>query len=154
MTTKPGFRRMHDAIHHELRAVILECWRSEVSIRDPVNFTSLKAFADSKPDWDLIIKISEDIVEKYVATTDNLSRSRASPDTERDQQYENQTLRNRDYLLYVDLCNAMNTGDIGRVEASFLPWIYIFCATGKHKYASQLARFMKNLRDVYPPALR
>lgn len=73
MTTKPGFRRMHDAIHHELRAVILECWRSEVSIRDPVNFTSLKAFADSKPDWDLIIKISEDIVEKYVATTDNLS---------------------------------------------------------------------------------
>jgi hypothetical protein len=48
----------------------------------------------------------------------------------------------------------MNTGDIGRVEASFLPWIYIFCATGKHKYASQVARFLKSLHEVYPPALR
>ena len=98
--------------------------------------------------------MSEDIVQKYVATTEGLSTSRANPETDRDQQFENQTVRNRDYLLYVDLCNAMNAGDIGRVEVSFLPWIYIFCATGKHKYASQLARFLKNLHEVYPPALR
>ena len=68
--------------------------------------------------------MSEDIVQKYVATTEGLSTSRANPETDRDQQFENQTVRNRDYLLYVDLCNAMNAGDIGRVEASFLPWIY------------------------------
>ncbi|KAH9068261.1 hypothetical protein EDB83DRAFT_2222989 [Lactarius deliciosus] len=85
---------------------------------------------------------------------EGLSQSCTKPETERDQQFENQTLRNRDYLLYVDLCSAMNAGDIGHVEASFLPWIYIFCATGKHKYASQLARFMKNLHEVYPPPLR
>ena len=151
MTSKPGFRRMHDVVHHELRASILECWRTEASAQ---NMTSLKAFADSKPDWDLVVKMSEDIVRKYVATAEGLSTSRTHPETERDQQFENQTIRNRDYLLYVDLCNAMNAGDIGRVEASFLPWIYIFSATGKHKYASQLARFMKNLHEVYPPALR
>ncbi|KAI9437121.1 hypothetical protein BJY52DRAFT_1130112 [Lactarius psammicola] len=115
---------------------------------------SLEAFADSKPDWDLVVKISEDIVRKYVAIGEDISQSRTRPDDERDQQFENQTLRNRDYLLYVDLCNAINLGDIGRVEASFLPWIYIFSATGKHKYASQLARFMTNLHEVYPPALR
>ncbi|KAH9169083.1 hypothetical protein EDB89DRAFT_1854937 [Lactarius sanguifluus] len=153
MTTKPGFRRMHDVVHHELRATILECWRIEVSALDPENWTSLEAFAASKPDWDLVVKISKEIVQKYVATIEGLSQARMKPETERDQQFENQTLRNRDYLLYVDLCNAMNAGDISRVEASFLPWIYIFCATGKHKYASQLARFMKNLHEVYPPAL-
>ncbi|KAH9158641.1 hypothetical protein EDB89DRAFT_2118542 [Lactarius sanguifluus] len=146
MTTKPGFRRMHDVVHHELRATILECWRIEVSALDPENWTSLEAFAASKPDWDLVVKISEEIIQKYVATIEGLSQARMKPETERDQQFENQTLRNRDYLLYVDLCNAMNAGDIGR-------WIYIFCATGKHKYASQLARFMKNLHEVYPPAL-
>ena len=151
MTSKPGFRRMHDVVHHELRASILECWRTEASAR---NMTSLKAFADSKPDWDLVVKMSEEIVQKYVATAEGLSTSRTNSETERDQQFENQSIRNRDYLLYVDLCNAMNTGDIGRVEASFLPWIYIFSATGKHKYASQLARFLKNLHEVYPPALR
>ena len=142
---------MHNVVHHELRASILECWRTEASAQ---NMTSLKAFADSKPDWDLVVKMSEDIVRKYVATAEGLSTSRTHPETERDQQFENQTIRNRDYLLYIDLCNAMNAGDIGRVEASFLPWIYIFSATGKHKYASQLARFMKNLHEVYPPALR
>ena len=154
MTSKPGFRRMHDVVHHELRATILECWWTEASAQDPDNIASLKDFAVLKPDWDLVVKISDDIVQKYVATTEGLSTSRANPETDRDQQFKNQTVRNRDYLLYVDLCNAMNAGDIGRVEASFLPWIYIFCATGKHKYASQLARFLKNLHEVYPPALR
>ncbi|KAH9023949.1 hypothetical protein EDB85DRAFT_1870357 [Lactarius pseudohatsudake] len=153
MTTKPGFRWMHDVVHHELRATILECWRIEVSALDPENWTSLEAFAASKLDWDLVVKISEEIVWKYVATVEGLAQLRTKPETERDQQFENQTLQNRDYLLYVDLCNTMNAGDIGRVEASFLPWIYIFCATGKHKYALQLARFMKNLHEVYPPAL-
>ncbi|KAI9429352.1 hypothetical protein H4582DRAFT_2065370 [Lactarius indigo] len=131
----------------------LSAGRLEVSALGPEKWTSLEAFAESKPDWGLVAKISEEIVRKYAATMEGLSQSRTKPEAERDQQFENQTLRNRDYLLYVDLCNAMNAGDVGRVEASFLPWIYIFCATGKHKHASQLARFMKNLHEVYPPAL-
>jgi hypothetical protein len=48
----------------------------------------------------------------------------------------------------------MNMGDIGHVEASFLPWIHIFKATGKHKYASQISRFLTNLQFNYPEALR
>jgi hypothetical protein len=154
MTSKPGFRRMHDVVHHELRAAILECWRAEASTLESANIMNLKDFTDSKPDWDMVVKMSEAIVEKYVATTEGLLTARARPEEERDQQFENQVIRNRDYLLYTDLCNAMNVRDIGRVEASFLPWIYIFTATGKHKYASQLARFVKNLHEVYPPALR
>ncbi|KAI9431078.1 hypothetical protein H4582DRAFT_2113548 [Lactarius indigo] len=155
MTTKPGFCQMHDVVHHELRAVILECWRKESSqlVSADSESVSLKAFAEMKPDWDLIVKISEDIVRKYVATTEGLRQSRAKPESERDQQFENQTLHNRDYLLYVDLCNAINVGDVGWVEASFLHWIYVFRATGKHKYASQLARYLKNLHEVYPPEL-
>jgi hypothetical protein len=85
---------------------------------------------------------------------EGLIKSCAEPESERDQQFENQSLRNCDYLLYINLCNAMNVGDVGRVEVSFLHWIYIFSATGKHKYASQLARFLKNLHEVYPPELR
>ncbi|KAH9008730.1 hypothetical protein EDB85DRAFT_2078080 [Lactarius pseudohatsudake] len=118
MTMKPGFRRMHDVVHHELRAVILECWCKESSrlVSAASESASLKVFAETKPDWDLIVKISEDIVRKY---------SWAKPESKRDQQFENQALWNRDYLLYVDLCNAINVGDVGRVEASFLQWIYI-----------------------------
>ena len=153
LTTKPGFWRMHDVVHHQLRAAILECWRTEASRSQP-EVTTLKQFADSKPEWDSIVRISEEIVRKYVGTTHGLTKSYAKPESERDQQFENQSLCNWDYLLYVDLCNAINSGDIGRVEASFLPWIYFFSGTGKHKYASQLARFVRNLHDVYPPDLR
>ncbi|KAH9176467.1 hypothetical protein EDB89DRAFT_2112841 [Lactarius sanguifluus] len=102
MTTKPGFRRMHDVSH---RYTILECWQIEVSALDPENWTSLEAFAASKPDWDLVVKISEEIVQKYVVTIEGLSQACMKPETERDQQFENQTL------------------------------------------------FMKNLHEVYPPAL-
>ncbi|KAG1906352.1 uncharacterized protein F5891DRAFT_942036, partial [Suillus fuscotomentosus] len=71
-----------------------------------------------------------------------------------DRHFENQVLRNQDELLYIDLCQAMNAGDIGQVEASFLPWIYMFKATGKHKYAVQILHFLTNLQYNYPVELR
>lgn len=67
--------------------------------------------------------------------------------------YENQLLQNRDELLYLELVHAMSSGDIGRMEATFLPWIYIFKATGKHKYTFHLMQMMLNLEDVYPAKL-
>ncbi|KAI9437345.1 hypothetical protein BJY52DRAFT_1230190 [Lactarius psammicola] len=148
LTTKPGFHRMHDVVHHELWAAILKCWRTEASSRSAL--TSLKDFAASKPEWDLIVEISRDIVWKYVATSSGLSQLWARPEADRDQQYESQCLHNRDYLLYANLCNTLNSSDIGHAEASFLPWIYMFCGTGKHKYASQLARFENNLYTKHP----
>ncbi|KAG2029370.1 hypothetical protein BDR03DRAFT_880967 [Suillus americanus] len=63
-------------------------------------------------------------------------------------------LQNRDELMYIDICQAMNTGDIGRVEVSFLPWIYVFKATRKHKYASQMTRLLANLQFNWPEKLR
>jgi hypothetical protein len=46
--------------------------------------------------------------------------------------------------------HAMKTRDIGCVEALSLPWIYIFKVMGKHKYASHLAQFLKQLLKVFP----
>lgn len=54
----------------------------------------------------------------------------------------------------MDLCHAMNAGDIERVEASFLPWVYIFRATGKHKYATHMTKFLINMNFNYPTSLR
>ncbi|KAG1748997.1 uncharacterized protein EDB91DRAFT_1235536 [Suillus paluster] len=97
--------------------------------------------------------MSEAIVNKYVATSDKLGDLRAIPVGKWDKQFKNQCLRNRDQLLYVDLCQAMNAGDICQVEACFLLWIYIFYATGKHKYAAQINKFSINLQYVYPKDL-
>lgn len=154
LTSKqPGFRRVHNMIHHDIWASMLDCWRLEAEERDP-SWTTLAAFAESKPDWQLIVEMSEVIVEKYVAKTPNLSEQRDRPATLRDKRYENQMLRNRDELLYVELCHGMNAGDIGRVETCFVPWTYMFTATGKHKYAKQILGFAKAMRSRYSPELR
>jgi hypothetical protein len=50
---------MHDAIHHSTWADVLDCWCLAANDQ---GFTSLKAFATSKPDWDVICTISEDLV--------------------------------------------------------------------------------------------
>ncbi|KIL00961.1 hypothetical protein PAXRUDRAFT_776032 [Paxillus rubicundulus Ve08.2h10] len=119
---------MHEVMHHDLWASILDCWQIEAWSQDR-SWTTLELFAKAKPSWELVTLMSRTIVHKY--------------------RFENQSLRNRDELLYVDLCHAMNTGDIGRVEASFLPWIYIFKATGKHKYATHMTKFLINMNINY-----
>ncbi|KAG1829034.1 hypothetical protein DFJ58DRAFT_719737 [Suillus subalutaceus] len=129
ISMKPGFRRMHDVIHYDLHASILECWHLEAQSREPVEWQTLEKFGKSDLEWDQLMEMSEAIVNKYVATTDKLGDLRARPVSERDKQFENQ------------------------FEASFLPWIYIFCATGKHKYAAQINKFSMNLRSVYPQDL-
>ncbi|KAH8980614.1 hypothetical protein EDB92DRAFT_1805677 [Lactarius akahatsu] len=74
MTTKPGFCWMHDVVHHELCAIILKCWCKESSrlVSADSESASLKVFVEMKPDWELIVKILEDIVHKYVAMTGGL----------------------------------------------------------------------------------
>ncbi|KAG2109297.1 uncharacterized protein F5147DRAFT_576122 [Suillus discolor] len=152
--SKPGFRWMHhDVLHHDLWASILDCWLVEAQTRNST-WDSLEVFAKCAPSWELIVEMSESIINKFVANTTTLMNLRQRPRQERDQRFENQVLRNRNELLYVDLCHAMNSGDIGQVEASFLSWIYIFKATKKHKYAYHTARFMVQMRYIYPEDLQ
>ncbi|KAG1849657.1 hypothetical protein DFJ58DRAFT_716892 [Suillus subalutaceus] len=144
IVSKPGFRRVHNVLHHDVWASMLDCLRIEAQHQNAM-YTTLEKFAESEPTWDVIVMMSHTIVQKYVATTDGLDTARSKPVGQRDKRFENQTLRNRDELLYIDLCQAMNTGDIGR--------IYIFKAAGKHKYSSQISRFLNNLQFNWPESL-
>ena len=143
---------MHNIIHHDLWASMLNCWKIEAQSRD-TEWTSLKLFAKSNLSWQLIEDMSRNIVGKYVGTTPVVSRAWRKPANQRDDVFINQILRNYNELLYVETSHAMNAGDIGRIEDTFLQWIYLFRATGKHKYASQMLRFMFNLKDIYPSEL-
>lgn len=103
---------MHGIIHHDLHALILECWRLEAQLRQPVEWQTLEKFGKSEMEWDLLVEMSEVIVHMYIATSDKLGELCARPVSEQDQQFENQCLQNQDQILYVDLCQAMNAGDI------------------------------------------
>ncbi|KIL54169.1 hypothetical protein M378DRAFT_43798, partial [Amanita muscaria Koide BX008] len=75
-------------------------------------------------------------------SNEDLPLSRLNPTSERDQLFENATLVLKYLALYEELSWAMNHGDIARVERCLLPWIALFKATGKHKYATHLTRFL------------
>ncbi|KAI5982306.1 hypothetical protein EDD15DRAFT_2324236 [Pisolithus albus] len=103
--TKPGFRRMHQLVGYAGICRRLDCWR--VHACKQKGFSSLEAFAHSKPTLDDLKAMAEEITCTYVATK-----------MERDLQFENALLLNKYFLLYEELSYAMNSGDIGRVEAS------------------------------------
>ena len=98
-------------------------------------------------------------IANYLAMTyvmrgsDSLQKMRKPSDNECDKEYENNLLINMYYLLYEELSYAMNAGDIGHVELCFEPWILIFKAVEKHKYASVMLQHLMNIHFFYPKRL-
>ena len=85
----PGFRRLHDTIHHTTWIDVLDCWRIEVNGR---GFNSRAAFADSEPSWASIIELSEAMVKRYLPGKD-FDEQREEPNTKRNMVFENVALR-------------------------------------------------------------
>jgi hypothetical protein len=152
ISSKPGFRRMHQVIGHSGISRRIDCWSVETAQRNPEH-TTLEAFAASKPSLEELKNMANWIATHYVADS-RMERLRKEPKGQRDQQYENALLLNKYCLLYEELCHAMNVGDIARVETCLITWIFIFRATGKHKYATHIIKFLSNVHFVYPRGLR
>ncbi|KAF7423971.1 hypothetical protein PC9H_009271 [Pleurotus ostreatus] len=151
ISSKPTFRQMHQVIQHTGICRRLDCWRVEAAQRNPLH-TSLEEFAKSKSSLNELQSIAVIATRKYVASR-LLGRLRRQPTGQRDEQWENATLLNKYCLLYEELLYAMNHGDIGRVEANFIPWIHIIKVVGKHKYTTHLTQYLYSTRFVYPPGL-
>ncbi|KAJ3764510.1 hypothetical protein FB446DRAFT_796103 [Lentinula raphanica] len=73
---------------------------------------------------------------------------------ERDHVFENMLIRQQIFLLYEEISYAMDAGDIGRVEMCFMPWIWIFQATGKHRYATFMRKYLRDVHTRYPEGLK
>jgi hypothetical protein len=152
--SNPGFRRMHEVISHDGIALRLDAWRTEVRKRN-CEWDSLEAFAKFNPDCQLIEEMADTLANNYVAGGDvDIFELRNKPATTRDYQHENILITHQYFLLYEEMSHAMNYGDIGRIETLFPPWIHIFSATGKHKYATHMTKFLHDVHFVYPEGLK
>lgn len=149
----PGFRRMHEVIGHTGIALRLDAWRVEASHQFP-SCKSLEDFAATKPSLELLQSMARNLVVSHVAHDMSIFEARLEPEKQRDKQHENTLLMQQYLLLYEELSWSMNEGDIGRVETLFLSWIYLFKATGKHKYAHHMGKLLSDMHFVYPERLR
>lgn len=153
--SKPGFRRMHQIIQQSGICRRLDCWRTEALQRN-ASHTSLEAFAASKPSLTYLKEMADYIALNYMVASRHgrLQDLRNQATAARDQQFENNLLLNEYCLLYEETTHAMNQGDIGRVESCFIPWVWIFKATGKHKYAKHVMKYLQDVHFLYPAGLR
>jgi hypothetical protein len=152
--TAPGFRHMHEVIQHSGIALRLDAWQTEAWLRN-ANWKSLDDFAASNPTMESIDKMANYMAAHYVAGGDvDIFAVQSKAATERDEQNENVLLMHQYMLLYEEMTYALNKGDVGRVETLFPPWINMFRATGKHKYAAHMTNFLTDVHYVYPPKLK
>lgn len=149
-TSSPGFRRLHDSIHHATWADMLDCWRLEV---EASGNGTLDAFAQSAPKWETIHELLEGIVKKYLPGSD-FEDLREQDLEVQNLCFENHALRKQYGLLYLELSHTMNHGDVGRILHVFPYWIVFFKSTGKSKYAAHMIKFVTDLDHVYPLRLR
>ena len=149
----PGFRRMHEVIQYSGLAIRLDAWRVEVRKRFP-QCQSLEEFAQLEPSLAVLQEIADTLATSYVANSEEIFEARCCSVDTRDKQQENILLMHQYFLLYEELSWSMNEGDIGRVETLFPAWIYLFRATGKHKYARHMIQFLTDVHYVYPEGLR
>lgn len=148
--TKPGFQRMHEAIQHVGIVSRLDCWRLAV---EHLGFKSLDTFALSRPGWAQLNNIARRLAENHVAVANFAELWRQHAES-RDVEFENMLLRQQHFLLYEEITYTLNEGDIGRVEDCYLPWIFIFRSCGKHKYASHMMKYLRDVHYIYPPGLK
>ncbi|KAI0684930.1 hypothetical protein BC835DRAFT_1421798 [Cytidiella melzeri] len=153
VASKPGFRRMHQIIQHAGICRRLDCWRVEVQRRDPAH-TSLQLFAASKPSLDYLKAVANYLAMNCIDRKGKLHNLRSQASNVRDRQYENNLLLHEYFCLYEEIVFAMNHGDVGRVESCFVPWIWIFRATGKHKYVKHMVKYLSNVHFNYPSGLK
>ncbi|KAG2336030.1 hypothetical protein BDR05DRAFT_1006230 [Suillus weaverae] len=149
----PGFQWMHEVIGHTGITLRLDAWQQEVQRRFPTCKT-LEAFAKTNPSQELIEEIAFSLAKDYVASSEDVFEARCQPANTHDKQQENVMLMHQYFLLYEELSWSMNEGDIRCVEILFLPWIFLFHATGKHKYAKHMTKFLTNIHFLYPERLR
>ena len=57
-------------------------------------------------------------------------------------------------LIHTDLYHSIKLQDVGRVCLAVYHLVFIFAATGKHKYASHMTRVLNNIAYVFPGPLR
>ena len=142
ITQKYSFRMMHELIHQCGWARMLDCWHVEVNKRNPT-CKNLDDYTQATPAWEDLVEISLYLASNY------LDKPHAD-----DLEFQNNLITLARLLQYIKLAHAMKHGDIGRVEATFLHWAFVFKGVRKHKYAAYLIKLMVDMKHIYLEPLK
>lgn len=152
--SKPKFRQMHEVTLHSGIVLRLDAWREKAREVSGGQWDSLSAMAKSRPTFEQLTQWATELVKTTIVSSDELYNRRQQPSAQRDEQNENIKIMHQYFCLYEEMSWAMNSGDIGRVETLFPPWISLFRACGKLQYATAMIQFMTDVHFRYPEGLK
>lgn len=138
-------QRVREAYYHILEAHIRNVWTVVGEVND---LAELRTRSPEELD-----ALADKIVDEFASTGAYLQHKR-KPKKKQDHVLMNQILCIRDLLDYVNLDDAISTGDIGRV-LDLLPRILFRYHSGKNwKYVIEVLEFLQGLDKEWPVDLR
>lgn len=138
-------QRVREAYHHILEAHIRDIW--EV-IGDATDLAQLRQKSPKELD-----ELAARIVDEF-ASTQAYQRLYRKASTKQDHVLENQILFMRDLLDYVNLDDAMRTGDVGRMFDLMPRLLFRFHGGNNWKYTLEVLESLQGLLREFPPDFR
>ncbi|KAJ7135358.1 hypothetical protein C8R43DRAFT_1132580 [Mycena crocata] len=144
-TKGPFWHNLDEAIHHISEAHFRACWL------DAANVDNLAALKEKSPQE--LKDLAAAVVQKY-ASREKLNEIDDIPDAkDRDGVFRQWTMFSMDVLPYLQLRQAIKSGDVGRIE-DFIPMLlFRFAGGGNSKYAIEMLELLQGLHCEWPKNL-
>jgi hypothetical protein len=144
-TKGPFWHNLDEALHHISEAHFRA---SRLDVGKVENLADLKSKSPAE-----LRELAATLIRKY-ASREALNEMEEMKPQDRDDVYRQWTMFNMDILPYLQLREAIKSGDVGRIEDLIPTLLFRFAGGGNPKYTIEMLELLQGLRREWPEALR
>jgi hypothetical protein len=144
-TKGPFWHHLDEALHHISEAHFRASW---LDVGNVENLADLKSKSPQE-----LRDLAATLIRKH-ASREAVNAVEAMSPQDRDEVYRQWTMFNMDVLPYLQLRQAIKTGDVGRIEDLIPTLLFRFSGGGNSKYAIEMLELLQGLHREWPEDLR
>ncbi|KAF8627584.1 hypothetical protein AX17_006157 [Amanita inopinata Kibby_2008] len=144
-TKGPFWHHLDEAIHHIAEAHLWACWLKVSGAKDIGELTTCSPAQ--------LHELSLKILREH-ASRRALRSMYKVPDGDKDQVQIQWTMWNKDVLPYIELRDAIRSGDISRMEDLLPTLLFCFAGGGNTKYMTEILELLQGLKCEWPASIR
>lgn len=141
----PFHQRLQDSLYTVADARFRDLWRQVGKVE---TISDLKTKSPTQ-----LLDMAADIFDNY-ASSGALLKHRTRSEGNQDELLDQSIQFNRDILNYLDMDNAMRTGDVGRMENLLPRLLYRFVGGASSNYTTELLELLQGLHQEWTPELK
>ncbi|KAJ7722007.1 hypothetical protein B0H16DRAFT_1790019 [Mycena metata] len=144
-TKGPFWHNLDEAIHHISEAHFRASWLDMGKVE---NLAELKSRSPAQ-----LRELASTLIREH-ASREAVNKIEGMSPRDRDDVYRQWTMFNMDVLPYLQLRQAIKTGDVGRIEDLIPTLLFRFAGGGNPKYTIEMLELLQGLHREWPPGLR